>query len=226
MPEGLADLTERISQETRLPGPRKPSGKSKPKQKPKKKNSSKAREGKGKKKSKQPDGDPSSSDSSSSNSDEFPKRKPSSESELEDDTSSASEISDKESRDTRFPGLKEIKPRNEIFKEALSYKSYRLNNHSQRYDSKVARDLYSYCKKVKPDVPEEFYFSGQDPLAILRFLTSFKLGCNHNGISEGAALRMLPKFMTGQAQRNMINFTSRAPRTIAHITHMLFSTYS
>jgi hypothetical protein len=61
---------------------------------------------------------------------------------------------EKESRSNSFPGLKRIKTRNEIFSEALSYKTYRLNNQSQRYEYKVSRDLYSYCKKVNPNVPE------------------------------------------------------------------------
>jgi hypothetical protein len=210
VPEGQGASSTEKPQGIKHSRPNKPSYNDKPKNKPFKQRSSKPSKYKGKSKSKHPGSDYSSSDSSSSGSEGSPKWSPSS--DTEDEDSSDNEASKKESRNARFPGLKAIEPRNELFTEALSYRTYRLNNQSQRYDSNVAKDLYSYCKKVKPDVPEEFYFSGQDPLAILRFLTSFKLGCDHNGISEGAALRMLPKFMTGQAQRNMINFTSRATK--------------
>jgi hypothetical protein len=159
---------------------------------------------KGKGNPKHPGDESSSSDSSNSNrfhSEASPNEPSSSESDGE--SSSDVQISKMKPPpcSTGFPGLKSIIPRNMLLIDALSYKSYRINNKSQRYYSKVAKELCSFCKKVKPDVPEEFYFSGQDPLSILRFLSSFKLGCDLNGIPEGADLRMLPKFMTGQAQK-------------------------
>ena len=142
------------SQEPKKSGLSEPADKNKKKHNSKKKTSSESRKGRTKNKSMHPGVDSSSSEYSSSDSVNDPKGPPSSDSE--DEVSSESEQPKKGSRANRFPGLKEIRPRNEIFSEALSYKTYRLNNQSQRYDSKVARDLYSYCKKVKPDVSEEF----------------------------------------------------------------------
>ena len=42
-------------------------------------------------------------------------------------------------------------------------------------------------------------FGGQDPIAVLRFLARFNLACDHNGVSEGAAVWCFQFYLTGQA---------------------------
>ena len=42
-------------------------------------------------------------------------------------------------------------------------------------------------------------FSGQDPIAVLGFLARFKMACDHNGITEGAAVWCFQFYLTGQA---------------------------
>ena len=42
-------------------------------------------------------------------------------------------------------------------------------------------------------------FSGDDPIAVLNFLSRFTAACNQNGVHEGAALWSFQFFMTGMA---------------------------
>ena len=42
-------------------------------------------------------------------------------------------------------------------------------------------------------------FSGQDPIAVLGLLARLKMACDHNGITEGAAVWRLQFYLTGQA---------------------------
>ena len=43
-------------------------------------------------------------------------------------------------------------------------------------------------------------FGGQDPIAVLGFLARLKMACDHNGVSEGAAVWCFQFYLTGQAQ--------------------------
>jgi len=40
-----------------------------------------------------------------------------------------------------YPGFKEIRPINELFKRALSYKTYRLRDRNEQYDGEADQDL-------------------------------------------------------------------------------------
>ena len=81
-----------------------------------------------------------------------------------------------------------IRPLNDLFTKAVNHKTYRLDRRSARDDSTVARQINRYSKKL--DVQMRTYtFSGQDPIAVLGFLALLKVACDHNGITEGAAVR-------------------------------------
>ena len=99
-------------------------------------------------------------------------------------------------RDARLPRV--IRPLNDLFTKAVNYKTYRLDRRSARYDSSVAWRVNRYRKKL--DVQMKTHtFSGQDPIAVLGFLARFKMACDHNGISEGAAVWCFQFYLTGQA---------------------------
>jgi hypothetical protein len=44
-------------------------------------------------------------------------------------------------------------------------------------------------------------FNGDDPIAVLQFLSSFKTACDHNAVSEGAAFYLFQYFLSGQAKQ-------------------------
>lgn len=56
-------------------------------------------------------------------------------------------------------------------------------------------------------------FSGQDPIAVLRFLARLETVCDHNGVSEEAAVWCYQFYLTGQAR--VLLQTSLAGNTMA-----------
>ena len=91
-----------------------------------------------------------------------------------------------------------IRPLNDLFTKAVDYCIYRLENRSARYDASSARRINLYRKKL--DVPMKTHtFGGQDPIAVLGFLVRFKMACDHNGVSEGAAVWCFQFYLTVQA---------------------------
>jgi hypothetical protein len=44
--------------------------------------------------------------------------------------------------------------------------------------------------RMKTHIADDQIFSGTDPVSIIRFLEEFKEACDHNGLSEGAALHL------------------------------------
>ena len=91
-----------------------------------------------------------------------------------------------------------IKPLNELFTKAVNYKTYRLARRSAQYNSEVARHISRIRKKLDVQM-KSHTFSGQDPIAILGFLARFKRVCDHNGVSQGAAVWCFQFYLTGQA---------------------------
>ena len=91
-----------------------------------------------------------------------------------------------------------IRPLNDLFTKAVDYRTYRLESRSARYDASTARRINRYRKKL--DVQMKTHtFRGQDPIAVLGFLARFKMACDHNGVSEGAAVWCFQFCLTGQA---------------------------
>ena len=91
-----------------------------------------------------------------------------------------------------------IRPLNDLFTKAVDYCTYPLEIRSARYDASTARRINHYRKKL--DVQMKTHtFGGQDPITVLRFLARFKIACDHNGVSEGAAVWCFQFYLTGQA---------------------------
>jgi len=104
-----------------------------------------------------------------------------------------------------YPGLKEIHPINDLFKRALSYKTYRLRNRDAKYDGEVAQQLTKICRRMKHAMPGE-EFTGDDEIAVLAFLKKFKYACDETGVAEGAALPLMKYFMGGEAKATMLTY--------------------
>jgi hypothetical protein len=93
----------------------------------------------------------------------------------------------------KYPGLTELHSHSSRFRHVRSYRAYRLKYTSQCYKQKVAGTLLSLAKNIRPSISEAF--DGTYPISILTFLISFKIGCDHSGVSEGAAPYLLAYLM-------------------------------
>ena len=90
-----------------------------------------------------------------------------------------------------------IRPLNDLFTEAVDYRTYRLESRSARYDASTVRRTNRYRKKL--DVQMKTHtFRGQDPIAGIGFLARFKMACDHNVVSEGAAVGCFQFYLTVQ----------------------------
>lgn len=151
-------------------------------------------------------GDPdNSSSSSSSSSDEGKSRKnhKSNTSDTEDSDSSSSSDESVQFVPVRFRKLKNIQVRNSELKTILSYKTYRLRNQSPKFTKKMQKELSKIAMRMKTHISDEQKFTGTDPVSIIRFLEEFKEACDHNGLSEGAALHLFQYFVLDPAKKSL-----------------------
>ena len=165
----------------------------------------------------QPDSDPSSSSSDEDRSDRDrkkrrgrrnknrrkPKRREESSESESNSNSSETDYSDdsyapRRSRKYKRSSLKPVRPLNDLFAIAVDYRTYRLRNRSQKYVSSTAKNMGKYHKRLDVQM-KNHSFSGDDPIAVLGFLSRFRNACDKNDISEGAALWCLQFYLTGTA---------------------------
>ena len=127
------------------------------------------------------------------------------------------------------PGLKEIIPARSDYAHLVSYRSYRLVNRSNRYDSTVTGKLSSYLKRMKHAIPQDDRFSGDEPIEILAFLRVFKETADHNELPEAAAARLITYFLTGIAKEGYRAHLDEAPLsfpTYPYMVQYLLETYA
>ena len=120
--------------------------------------------------------------------------------------SKATEVEDEE--DLTYPGLKVIRPLNDHFTRALSYKTYRLRKKDNSYNDEIAQGLSKTARKLK-HVMTVPLFDGVDSIAVLAFLKNYKFACDETGVSEGAALPLMKYFMAGEAKDTMLSYVGR-----------------
>jgi hypothetical protein len=178
-------------------------------------------------------GDPDSSSSESSSSDEEKKNKQSIHSTSEYEYSDTSSSSDDEIRfvPTRFRNLKNVHIRNSELKDILSYKTYRLRNQSQKFTTKMQKQLSRIALRMKTHIADDQKFSGTDPVSIIRFLEEFKEACDHNGLSEGAALHLFQYFIVDPAKKGLRLFLRSKVNDKSHYSYcgavlFLLTTYA
>jgi hypothetical protein len=63
---------------------------------------------------------------------------------------------------TPVPGLAEIIPSRSDYRHLVSYRTYRLEDCSQRFDPTIKAKLSSYAKRLKQSI--EAKFSGDEPI--------------------------------------------------------------
>ena len=129
-----------------------------------------------------------------------------------------------------------IRPLNDLFTEAVDYRTFGLECRSARYDASIARRINRYRKKLEVQM-KTHTFGGQDPIAMLEFLARFKMACDHNGVSEGAAVWCFQFYLTGQVHALLqsrlhgktMAFDSEQrvlPETYAEVVNFLLRTYA
>lgn len=114
------------------------------------------------------------------------------------DESTSSDGYRRSRRSSRRKSLTEFKPLNELFRKAVSYKTYRLKNRDGQVNMDTVR-IDKLHRKLKVQMGS-FTFDGSDPISVLGFLERFKTACNHNHVHEDAAIWLFQFFLEGQAQ--------------------------
>ena len=127
-------------------------------------------------------------DSSSEDRDDRPRRREAAKLDTSSDETAGT------SKSGRVPGVKIIRPVNELFRRALDYRTYRLINRSQVYDGSVARRISKLASRLEVQMKTNT-FDSRDPVSVLSFLSVFRSACDSNGISEGAAMWLFHYFM-------------------------------
>jgi hypothetical protein len=127
------------------------------------------------------------------------------------------------------PGLEEIVPSRSDYKKLVSYRTCRLANRSNRYTAAVTGKMSTYFKRVKHAISPEDRFSGDEPIEVLAFLKTFKEAADHNKLSEAAAARLIPYFLTGAGKEGYRAHLDEAPAVIPTYPYMvqyLLETYA
>jgi len=99
----------------------------------------------------------------------------------------------------KHPGLSELKPTNELYRQVCSYRSYRLTDTSTRRSSRGTGKVRDYIKRMEIRLAQH-HFSGSDPIGVLDFLSRFTREAEIQEMSEAQALLSLPHFLSGFAR--------------------------
>jgi hypothetical protein len=100
----------------------------------------------------------------------------------------------------------------------VSYRTYRIENRSTRYDKTVTAKLSSYVKRLKHAVEDEF--GGDEPIEILSFLRTFKEAADHN-VGEGAGARLIPYFLKDAAKEGYRAHMDETPSGLLQYPYMI-----
>jgi hypothetical protein len=65
----------------------------------------------------------------------------------------------------------------------------------------VTCKISTYLKRVKHAISPDDRFKGDEPIEIIAFLRTFKEAADHNELSQVAAARHIPYFITGAANK-------------------------
>jgi hypothetical protein len=175
---------------------------------------------------------PDSSDSSSSSGD-CCKRKKKISTKFSSDSDDSEYMQYTSSDSEEGPSLKsliETKTRSVSLRAALSYRTYRLNNRFQKFSNTLSKDLSKISKRMTTHIPDDQRFDGSNPVSIIKFLEDLKEACDHNGVSEGAAMHLLQYFSLNTAKKSLqIHFRSTMSASFnsyCEARHFLLTTYA
>lgn len=69
----------------------------------------------------------------------------------------------------------------------MDYRSSPLAEQSQHYDNNVSRHIAKMTKRLELQLKVQI-FDRSDPITILSFLPVIQMGCDANGVYEGASI--------------------------------------
>ena len=95
-----------------------------------------------------------------------------------------------------------LRPVNSLFKDAIDYRTYQLDDRTPECDEKATRRLRRKRRDVKVDM-QGVLFTGKDPVAVINFLNTLKEACNSNNVHEGAAKRLFQYFLKGNPRKTL-----------------------
>lgn len=127
--------------------------------------------------------------------------------------------------------LDELRSTNRSFNDAISYRRYRLSHTDSSTGIMVSTTIGQYERLLAHHLGDR-KFTGNNPIEVLEFLTSFKELCDDNNISEGTAISLLPKFLDGNAKSNWKSYFNRGSsrlggfRTYPEAVNHLLRTYA
>jgi hypothetical protein len=170
-----------------------------------------------------------SSDSSSSSGDAYKRDKKSNTkvcTDSEDSEDMYLQSSDSE-EGPRLKSIKEPKTRSVSLRAAVSYRTHRLNNISQKVSNALSKYLSKISKRVTTHIPDDQRFDGSDPVSNINFLKYFKEAC---GVSEGAAMHLFQYFLLNTAKKSIQLHTRSTMSASSNIycgaIHFLLATYA
>ena len=134
-------------------------------------------------------------------------------------------------KDKRKKTFAERNPRNQRFRKVLSYKKYRLEKRSTKRSGSVRKRVSTWTKRMSTSVAK---FSGKDPISVLKFLATFKIAADNNGIPEGGACLVLRNFLEGRAlvafdaslQVDAVTTDAVGIKTWPDAVHWMLTTYA
>lgn len=118
----------------------------------------------------------------------------------EDDSSSSSSV--RNQKKDRSPRIKVSRPMEESFAKAVSYRTYRLKDKSQWYNSKISSKVAKLAKKVRSQL-KKTDFDEMDSISILAFLKEFCDACDSIGINERVSMRLVSRYMKRPASSSL-----------------------
>jgi hypothetical protein len=175
---------------------------------------------------------PDSSDSSSSSGDDFKRNKKINtyaNTDSEDSEYSYCTSSDLE-KGPRLTSLKETKTRSVSLCGALSHRTYRHNNISQKFSNALSKDPNKIRKQMTTHIPDDQQVDGSDPVSIIKFLEEDKEASDYKKLSEGAAMQLCQYVLRNTANKSLqIHFrstTSALSNSCCGAIHFLLTMYA
>ena len=113
-----------------------------------------------------------------------------------------------------YPGLEPLRTLQTPFVKAVSYRAYRLLNARQSMTAEEAGRAHKKASYIRGAFPHIANFSGRNPSKLLSFLKQFKSACDHMGIHEGLAVRVISFFLEEEAYRFFGTLSSSSLRRV------------
>ncbi|GAB0490121.1 hypothetical protein MMPV_001353 [Pyropia vietnamensis] len=103
---------------------------------------------------------------------------------------------------------KVIRVTNRRFKRLLNYRTYFLADRRLEYTRRQVAKASKVSKGLDGPFAGQAPFTGEDPLAVFTFLSTFKRACDAAGVRHGQAITLLGFRLAGAAKRSFASATS------------------